>query len=146
MVIMGNPNPSPVGLTRETGWQIGLRRTLSVPAEILEDFLLSPEGIKIWLGPGSPFTFSKGARYKLFDGTSGEVRVLKRGSHWRITRLPPDKTYSRPATIQIRIISKGDRAILAFHEENLPDQAARETRRLFFMEVIEKIKDRWDPA
>ena len=138
---MSEPIKSPIGLTKDSGWQIGLRRTLSIPAEILWEFLLSPTGIETWLGKGDPFEFQAGIKYLLDDGTKGEIKVFLPGSHWRITRLPPDKTYSKPSTIQIRIMPKDNRCVLAFHEEHLPDEVSRISRKIHFLAVIENLKD-----
>jgi uncharacterized protein YndB with AHSA1/START domain len=129
------------GLTKDTGWQIGVRRTIPAQADDVWDLLLSPDGLKIWLGDGEQFPFKKGSGYKLRDGTLGEVKIYQPGSHWRITRKPPDPTYQRPSTIQIRVIGKGDRCVLAFHEEHLPDERARQSRKSFYLGVIEKIND-----
>jgi hypothetical protein len=133
------PN-KPVGLTKDTGWQAGLRRTISAPAEVVWELLLSPAGIEIWLGEGDPFPFEQGSSYQLRDGTTGEIKVLRLGSHWRITRKPLDPAYTRPSTMQIRIINKDDRCVLAFHEEHLPNEQKRQLRKAFYLGVVEKIE------
>jgi len=135
-----------VGLNTAAGWQIGLWRTMGLPAENLWEMLLSPAGIKIWLGEGDSFQFREGSKYQLKDGTTGEVRVLQQGSHWRITRKPPDKQYSRPSTIQIWIIPKDSQSVLAFHEEHLPNEKARRDRETFYLTVIKDLKVFLDQA
>lgn len=131
----------PRGLTKDTGWQIGVRRTVLIPAEILWEFMLSPQGLRIWLGDGGEFMFKEGSSYTLKDGTSGKIKVYKPGSHWRITRKPPDKSYERPSTIQVRILDQQDRSVLAFHEEHLPDEKARLARKTYYLKVIDQIAD-----
>ncbi len=39
-----------VGLTKEVGWQFGLRKTFPYSQEYLWDFLFLDIGLKIWLG------------------------------------------------------------------------------------------------
>jgi hypothetical protein len=107
---------------------------------MLWNFLLSPEGLEIWLGAGIPFEFEEGSTYQLKDGTYGEVRVISPGSHWRITRQPRDPAYQRASTIQVRVIDKGEKSVLAFHEEHLPNQHQRESRRDYYLGVFQKIK------
>lgn len=141
-IAVTNNTQTPVGLTKNAGWQIGLRRTLSVPAQVLWDFMLSQDGLEIWLGMGEPFKFIPGIKYKLFDGTTGEVRVIDKGSQWRISRKPANPRYERPSTIQVRIIDKADQCTLAFHEEHLPDERSRKIRKTFYLNVMELIKDR----
>ncbi len=138
---MSNRTASPPGLTKNSGWQIGLRRTLPIPAGDLWRAILSPEGIRIWLGPGKPFEFKGGSTYLLDDGTSGEVKVFQPGSHWRITRKPPGGDGERGSTIQVRISAKEDRSVLSFHEEHLPDEVSRQSRKTHYLAVIEKLID-----
>jgi hypothetical protein len=130
-----------VGLTKDTGWQVGLRRTFPVPVEEMWDLLISPQGMQIWLGCGEPFELNKGATYQLNDGTTGEVRVVKTLSHFRITRHPPDPDYLRASTIQIRVLKNKEKTTLVFHEEHLPNQNARSSRKVYYLGVVEKIRD-----
>ena len=135
---MENEN-RPIGLTKDSGWQIGLLRTLEVNSPWLWDFLVSTRGIHYWLGPGDPFDFNEGVVYKINDGTTGVLKVLKPNSHWRITRNPPDPAYDRPSTIQVRVIPKGIKTILAFHEEHLPTESQRRARKVHYLKVIDQI-------
>ena len=130
-----------IGLTKDTGWQVGLRRTIPVPVEMIWDLLISPQGIRIWLGDGEPFELAKGAKYHLDDGTSGEVRVVKPLSHFRITRFPPVPDYLRASTVQIRVLGNKEKTTLVFHEEHLPNKQARLSRKSYYLQVIEQIKD-----
>jgi len=131
-------NTKPVGLTKDVGWQIGARATLDVSSRILWDALISPAGVCVWLGECINIEWRKGAGYRLPDGTVGAVRVFKPYSHLRLTWQPP--SYPRPSTIQVHAISKGNRAVLAFHQEHLPDQQARFVRRDFFRQALDNFK------
>ena len=64
------------GLTRDTGWQIGLRRTLDAPVELIGAWMLSTSGREIWLGEGPDFLFEVGQDYELLDGTSGRIKCI----------------------------------------------------------------------
>jgi hypothetical protein len=128
-----------VGKTRDTGWQIGLRRTLAYPADQVWGWMLSSSGADHWLGPGADLNWEEGKDYNLQDGTTGEIRVYIPGSHFRITRQPTD--YARPSTIQVRVIERGDKTLLAFHEEHLPDAEERQRRKTHYLQVIEKINN-----
>ncbi len=138
---MNSNKKKPTGLTRDTGWQIGLRRTFSIPAPVLWDWMLSPEGIEVWLGQFKSFRMEPGADYQLFDGTVGQVRVFQPGSHWRMTRLPAGGDYPRPSVMQIRILDSGEKATLSFHEEHLPSQKERYLRKEYYLQVVEQIKE-----
>lgn len=134
---MHDNDDRPVGLTRDTGYQIGVRRTLPIPLEAAWETVISPAGLAVWLGePDSPLR--KGAQYRLADGTQGEVRVFKPGSHIRLTWQP--EGWTRASTIQVRVIpTSGDRTVIAFHQEHLPDSAAREDRRAHFRAALDAL-------
>jgi uncharacterized protein YndB with AHSA1/START domain len=131
----------PVGLTKDAGWQVGLRRTIPISVEVIWRLITSTEGIQIWLGSGEPFELAKGVKYQLEDGTHGEVRVVSPLSHFRITRFPPDPAYLRASTIQIRVLQNKEKTNLVFHEEHLPSQEARRSRKEFYLGVMEQIQE-----
>ena len=134
---MADPKPRPVGLTKDTGYQVGARRTFPVSLEKAWRFLTSPEGVALWLGASAPVDLSKGARYELKDGASGEVRVFKPNSHLRITWFPPG--YPRASLIQVRVIPSKDRVVVSFHQEHLPGPDARADRREFFLRILDQL-------
>lgn len=138
-MVSGQDNQT--GLTRDSGWQVGVRRTLPVPADLLWEWMLSKEGIEVWLGSGPDFQFQAGEEYLLDDGTTGRVRIFKINSHWRISRKPNDPQYNRPSVVQIRILDSGDKSVLAFHEEHLPSNNERQKRKTFYLRIIERIKE-----
>lgn len=39
--------------------------------------------------------------------------------------------------IQVRVLPQGERAVVAFHQEQLPDEVAREQRRAAFVASLE---------
>jgi uncharacterized protein YndB with AHSA1/START domain len=135
---MAQSEEKPVGLTKDVGYQIGVRRTLPIAPDDAWDLLISDEGINIWLGPVDGLVLKKGAEYELADGATGTVRVFEPGSHLRITWHPPG--YERASLIQVRVNpAKGGRTVIAFHQEHLPDGDAREVRRDFFMSAMDDL-------
>jgi uncharacterized protein YndB with AHSA1/START domain len=133
-------NDKTVGLTKDAGYQVGARRTIEADHARVWDFVFSTEGLKLWLGPTRGFPFEVGRSYELNDGAVGDVRVFKSGSHARLTWQPGD--YPRPSTIQVRILDKGRKTTIAFHQEHLPSSAARENRREHFLAALEAIEQR----
>lgn len=133
---MGSPQHD-VGRTRDTGYQIGVRRTFPISLEDAWRHLTSPDGVQRWLGLDDSFEWLEGSAYELGDGTTGELRVFKPLSHIRITWHPPG--WPRASTIQIRIIPKGEKSVIAFHQEHLPGPEAREQRRMFFTGVLDDL-------
>lgn len=136
------PDPDlkrPVGLTKEVGWQIGVRRTVPLSVEDAWALLFSEEGLKAWLGDAVNITFAKGKPYQLKDGTTGEIRVYKPLSHIRLTFDPPGANH--PSTIQVRVLPNDGRCTIAFHQEHLSSAAERGQRRWFFQHALDQLME-----
>jgi len=130
-----------VGQTANTGFEIGVRRTLPLPADEVWRLLTSAEGVRGWLGGAPPPRWEKGEAYRLEDGSAGEVRVFKPGSHLRITWRP--EGWPRASTIQVRVIPSGEhKTVASFHQEHLPGAAEREERRRFFEAALDALQER----
>lgn len=135
---MAKREERPVGLTKDVGYQIGARRTLPVDLETVWRLITAPESVSVWLGGAGKIDFTKSAAYKLADGSTGEIRVFKPGSHLRMTWQPPG--WPRPSTIQVRVVPSRDKTVIAFHQEHLPDGAAREARRAHFSAALDALE------
>jgi uncharacterized protein YndB with AHSA1/START domain len=86
--------------------------------------------VRAWLGGGAGVEWEPGRTYALADGAAGEVRVVSPGSHLRLTWRPAG--WERASLIQVRVLPAARGATLSFHQEHLPDAAARERRREHF--------------
>jgi hypothetical protein len=73
---MPEEDSRPVGLNREAGWQIGVRKPLSVPRTEVWHLLTSPTGLRIWLGPVPGLDQAKGVTCQLENVTRGEQRLV----------------------------------------------------------------------
>lgn len=124
-----------VGETASVGFEIGVRRTLPCADEALWRLLTSDEGLAIWLG-GS-IALQQGATYILPDGTAGEVRVFRPGSHLRLTWQP--RGWAGPALIQLRVLPAKTGATLAIHQEHLADSATRRAMKTHWENVIARL-------
>ena len=135
--MMENSN-RPVGLTKDAGYQIGVRRTLHIRHDDAWRVLTSPVGVNIWLGSSSNLDFTEGSRYELSDGSRGEIRVFSPNSHLRITWQP--QGWSRASTIQLRVIPKGDKTVVAFHQEHLPGPKERAERSEHYKAILDDLE------
>lgn len=123
----------PVGMTKDAGWEIGVRRTVELTPGEAWQLVTSPAGRRCWLGEVEGWALEPGAAYHLPEGTHGEIRVVS-ASHLRITWQPPG--WERPSTIQVRVNANGPRAVIAFHQEHLPGQAERAERKAHFLAAL----------
>lgn len=128
------------GKTRSTGFQIGVRRTLPVSPDKAWRLVTAAAGRKLWLGEGTGVRLAAGRSYRLADGSSGEVRVVRENSHLRLTWRP--RGWERPSTIQVRVIPSGEKTVVAFHQEHLPGPEEREARRRHFAAALDALERR----
>lgn len=128
---------SSVGKTADVGWNIGVSRTLPYPAETVWDFLVSREGVAIWLGPGVELPREKGAEYETASGTVGEIRSYVENDRVRLTWRPDD--WDHDSTVQVRLSGSGAKTTLRFHQEWLSDAEEREEQRAYWQDVTERV-------
>jgi len=124
----------PAGLTKDAGWQVGVRRTFPIHLKDAWELVTSEAGICAWLGDLPGFKPGICAAYQLADGTQGKITIFKPGSHMRLTWFLPG--YPRPSIVQVRVIPGGEKTVIVFHQEHLPDAKAREARKVFFDQAL----------
>ena len=61
------------GLTKDAGWDVGVRETVSTALPVVWEFLLG-DGLALWLGE-TTLPHEKGGSYRTADGVAGEVRA-----------------------------------------------------------------------
>jgi uncharacterized protein YndB with AHSA1/START domain len=128
---------SSVGKTAGVGWNIGVSRTLPYSAGAVWDFLVSREGVGIWLGPGVDLPREAGAAYETATGTAGEIRSFAEGDRVRLTWRPRD--WDHDSTVQVRLSASGAKTVLRFHQEWLADAEERERQRAYWQDVTERV-------
>jgi uncharacterized protein YndB with AHSA1/START domain len=128
---------SSVGKTAGVGWNIGVSRTLPYPAEVVWDFLVSREGVAIWLGPGVELPRETGAEYETANGTVGEIRGFADGDRVRLTWRPSD--WDHDSTVQVRLSGAGAKTTLRFHQEWLAGAEERAEQRAYWQDVTERV-------
>lgn len=128
---------NPTGLTRGAGWEIGVSRTLPVELDMAWDFLVSPAGLRLWLGElNAPL--AKGADYTTRDGTTGEVRSLRPRDRVRLTWRPAGR--EQPATIQVAVRPARAGTTIRFHTERLVSEDERVRFRQHWREALDRIE------
>ena len=128
---------SSVGKTADVGWNIGVSRTLPYAAATVWDFLVSRDGVAIWLGPGVELPREPGAEYETATGTVGEIRSFTEGDRVRLTWRPSD--WDHDSTVQVRLSGSGTKTTLRFHQEWLSDAEEREEQRAYWQDVTERV-------
>ncbi len=127
-----------VGLTKDVGWQFGLRKTFPYSQEYLWDFLFSDKGLKIWLGElDEEFGIKK--NYKTKEGLEGLVRVFTPYSHIRMNWKK--KNWENVSTVQVRVIGNQEKATISFHHEKLLNKNQREEMKLYWNKKMTEIEN-----
>lgn len=126
-----------VGKTADAGYQIGVSRTLPFSEEHFWALLLSPDGLRVWLG--GPAEIAERAPFALANGTRGEIRVYKPWSHIRLTWQPAD--WPAPSTLQVRVVPAYRKSILSFHQEHLAGPAERAAMKAHWEGVIGQLAE-----
>lgn len=128
---------SPVGKTKDQGWEIGVRRTLPTTPEKAWTLLTTQPGLGYWLGHGVEVDFKKGDEYETREKTTGDIRSYQRGSLIRMTWQPPD--WDEPSTLQVRVLPAKTGATISFHHERLEDGDQREAMRKHWTSIMDKL-------
>lgn len=130
---------SPVGLTKDTGWQAGARRTLACSVAALWAWVVSPEG-QLALGPGTKMNPTERVPTEALGPTSPGVTTFVPGSHYR-RKVPRQGTL---ATFQVRVLPAAGGATLALMYQHLTDpedrQAALEEFGLALAEAAQALE------
>ncbi len=122
------------GLTKDAGWQLGIRRTLPVSPEELWDHLLG-DGLPLWLG--DTVLGDKGASFTTPDGGAGEIRGRQEGRKVRLVWRPAGADHE--TTIQVTVTPAASGATLGIHQERLLGPDERERMLVHWRSVIDAI-------
>ena len=117
-------NDKQVGLTKDAGWELGVRTTVAAPIPVVWHYLMG-EGLKVWLGEIDELPTEKGAAYATADGVTGTVRGYKAESKLRISWHPDD--WPHDSILQLTVKESITGTTIGIHHEQLAD---REERKL----------------
>ncbi|WP_200302356.1 SRPBCC domain-containing protein [Streptomyces adelaidensis] len=139
----------PTGLTKDAGWEIGVSRTLPRSPSTVWEFISSPRGLSLWLGPGARLTPERGSSYATDTGVTGEVRGYRPGDRIRVTHgdTTVQVTVSAATATATATVGSGgddDRAVLRFHQERMASAAERERQREYWQRVLDQVAEALD--
>lgn len=129
---------SPVGLTKDQGWEMGLRRTLPIGTGEAWVVLTTQPGLGYWLGHGVTPPFKKGQRYQTDEGTTGDIRSYEEGRLMRMRWQPAG--WAEATTLQIRVTPAKTGATISIHQERLASAEQREAMLAHWAGVMEQLE------
>lgn len=127
--------PKPVGLTKDVGYQVGVRQTLAIAFDQVWDFIFSKKGLAIWLGQFDINLLESKNSFSTLDGIKCRVSVFKPHSHIRLKWQP--KHWHNNSTLQLRVIQKQKKTIISIHQEHLTNQHQRTEMKAHWKGVID---------
>ena len=127
----------PVGLTKDTCWQVGVSRRVPTELHRVWTTLTSPEGLAAWLGPGAAPDPQAGAPYEAADGTTGEMRSWRERDRLRATRLVPGEDHE--TTIQVTVSTTPTGTRIGLHQERMASQEERSRMRNHWKAVADEL-------
>jgi hypothetical protein len=131
-----------VGKTKDTGFQVGVRKTVSGDQHTVWDFVFSDAGLRIWLGNISVCELDMENEYCLSDGTKISVTVFKPYSHIRMKWKKRDsRVHSR---LQLRILDSNGKSVIAFHQELLADAEQRKRMKKHWREILCRLSSEFE--
>jgi uncharacterized protein YndB with AHSA1/START domain len=134
----GDVESTPVGKTKDAGWQIGVSRTVPAALDDVWRHLVSPRGLAIWLGEGVDTPLEVGRSYRTTDGTHGEIRSLRPRDRVRLTWQPVDRPDA--ATVQVAVTPASTGCTIRFHTERLDDAGERERMRSHWRAIADALE------
>ena len=135
---------NPTGKTRDSGWEIGVSRTVQHGVDEVWAALVSPAGMALWLGEGVSFEGTEREPYETTGGTTGELRSLRPGNRIRLTWKPDD--WSHDSIVQVALRDKGEKTGITFHQEQLVSNSERERQRTHWQQVAARFTELLDGA
>lgn len=130
---------TPVGVTKDAGVQIGVRKTMAVNKEAVWNFLLSPRGLSLWIGRVPEFRLQTGFAFASAEGVTGKLTVVQPLHKLRMTWKRPE--WDQPSRLQLYVLSAASgKTTVAIHQEMLEDVYIRDMMRQFWDGTLRQIQ------
>jgi uncharacterized protein YndB with AHSA1/START domain len=134
---MATESKDTTGLTKDAGWEVGVRKTVAAPLPVVWKFLVG-DGLPLWLGEGTLPT-EKGASYQTADGVRGQVRSYTDGLRVRLTWQPED--WPHDTTLQVTVKESAGGTTIGFHHDQLADRDERRMMLGHWKNVVADLAD-----
>jgi hypothetical protein len=114
-------------------------KTYQIGQKNMWNFLVSPQGLKIWLSPMSPLIVKPGEQYEIEGGIFGEVRTMKKPQRIRLSWQETETL--KKTIVQIMVIPRPrEKCVLAIQHEKLPSASAKEKMLRHWKNVLKDLE------
>ena len=128
-----------LGETANAGFEVGVQKTVDLSPQQTWQLLTSRKGLLLWLGEVDDLNLVKGEKFQTKDGSSGEIRSIKRAERIRIKWQPNDGSNS--STFQITLSPVKNKTSIRVHHENLSRDTSRSEMQKRWRTILEKINE-----
>lgn len=128
---------SDTGKTKDAGWEVGVRRTVAAPVDVVWTFLLGP-GLELWLGR-TRLTLEKGAPYATDDEIGGRILSYTEGTRIRLSWQPSE--WDHDSTLQLTVREAATGTTIGFHQEKLSGRDERKIMLGHWKDVVQRLDD-----
>lgn len=135
-----NENSSKNDKMKPIGFQLGVSKTFSISCDDLWKFLLSEEGLEVWLGEINFDEFEINKPFKTKQGVEGKLTVFKLDSHLRLAWKP--KNWEKSSFVEMRITNLKGRARILFHQTKLYEMEQRIEMKKYYVNIILNIENK----
>lgn len=130
----------PAGKTRDTGFQVGVRKTVRGNTLYTWDFLFSEKGLGIWLGNIDPDDLVIRRKFSLSNQVTGKITVFEPYSY--LTMDWKKNGWDNASQLQVRVTGSGeDSTVVSFLQEMLAGPEQREEMKAHWEEILSFIED-----
>lgn len=131
-------NTTPTGLTKDQGWEIGVRHTLPIDAGRAWELVTTAPGLDAWLKPTQNISFAKDISFPLAGGGTARVVSFEEGSLIRMRVQLPGHNFE--STLQLRLLPAATGTTFAFHHDRLQNASQREEMRGHWQAAIDALE------
>lgn len=127
-----------LGQNQKGRYAVTVTKTAPLSQKKLWNFLISEEGLNIWLKPMSPIVFKAKNSFEVPGEIYGEIRTLKAPTRARLTWI--DQDWDKTTFVQLFLVSrKNNKCLFVFQHDNLMDARAKEKMRAYWKGVMDEL-------